>query len=95
MHTIETDTNLPDIGEGTIYYGLGWMSFNQSGIIYEGHHGDIFGSHCRMKYRVSDKTGVIFFYNHSPPIKDKEKLDLTLKSFEIIFEELFKKADEL
>lgn len=90
MHTIHAYVN-----SSGYYYGLGWMFFNQNGTMYEGHHGDTFGSHARMKYRETDKTGVIFLLNGDPYLKDREKINLFLNSFSLIFEELFKKADKL
>jgi len=76
-------------------YGLGWMFFNESGTIYQGHDGDTFGYAARMKYRESDKTGVIFFVNYSPLPKDEEQRQACLEIYELIFQELFSKADEL
>jgi len=88
MHTIHAYAN-----SSGYYYGLGWMFFNQNGTMYEGHHGDTFGSHARMKYRVTDKTGVIFFLNGDPYLQGMEKRRLFLEALRLIFDDLFKKAD--
>ena len=92
MHTIHYHGGYPESVDWR--YGLGWMFFNDSGVGYQGHHGDTFGSHCRMKYRESDKTGVIFFHNYSPPMKNIEKNIQLMEIYPVIFDVLFNKADE-
>lgn len=93
MHTLYSYTNISGLVD--FYYGLGWMIFNESGTEYQGHHGDTYGSHCRMKYRLSDKTGVIFFHNFSPSMTDIEKNKQLIGIYPVIFEELFKLADKI
>jgi CubicO group peptidase (beta-lactamase class C family) len=60
MHTVQ----YPNSSVYIIYrFGLGWLFTEENGEIYQGHDGDIFGFHARMRFRESDKTGVIYFYN--------------------------------
>jgi CubicO group peptidase (beta-lactamase class C family) len=45
-------------------YGLGWAIWHSPDAeIYEGHIGSVYGGQALMKYRVSDKTGVILLWN--------------------------------
>jgi len=90
MHTAHTYGNISGF---EFYYGLGWMIMNNTGTIYQGHPGGTIGSHCHMKYRESDKTGIIFFDNYYT--LDMEKAKLLGQAHNFISKELFKIADGL
>ena len=97
MHTIQYPAEGypkdPSIWPTNCQYGLGWMFMNDSGTMYQGHPGTTIGSHCRMKYSESDKTGIIIFDNYYT--LDMEKAKLLAQACNSISEELFKIADGL
>lgn len=51
-------------------YGYGWMFYNISGTLYQGHDGGTPGFTARMVYNEMNKTGVIFFFNRSTGTKE-------------------------
>jgi CubicO group peptidase (beta-lactamase class C family) len=87
MHTIYCEN--ASSGGISFSYGFGWMFFNISGKIYQGHDGDAPGFTARMVYNKENKTGIIFLFNRSR----KTIEDFTLCG-ELI-KKLFTKSEEL
>jgi len=85
MHRIHTQNN-----SGVFHkfdYGYGWMIWNTTGETVQGHDGDVFGGAATMRYRASDKVGVIFFVNS----KINGPLERIVES--LVTRELFTKGD--
>jgi CubicO group peptidase (beta-lactamase class C family) len=75
-------------------YGLGWSIWNSwNKEKYEGHTGSVYGGQALMKYRVSDKKGVILFWNQFQLI-DKIPRPLERLSCLCIEKLMFKKSNE-
>ena len=94
MHTLHYYHELTEHYQ--FQYGLGWMFFNKSGVIYQGHGGDTFGYKARMLYRGIDMTGVILLINKNivfgRSAEDAFKFHETLGQ---IIDLLFLKSEEL
>lgn len=58
MHSVQYPNN-----KYSFQYGLGWQIWYRGGEKYVGHTGSLYGILTEMKYRESDKTGIIFFMN--------------------------------
>lgn len=61
MHTIHYYHELTQISN--FQYGLGWMFFNISGMIYQGHAGGEPGFRAHMIFNETNKIGIILLFN--------------------------------
>ncbi|KYK25114.1 hypothetical protein AYK24_05255 [Thermoplasmatales archaeon SG8-52-4] len=61
--TVELMHNISAVTDGRLYYGfgLGWIVYNDTN--FSGHDGDLTGGHARMKWNMSGKFGIIYFWN--------------------------------
>jgi len=75
-------------------YGLGWMFFNKSGTMYQGHHGDTIGYKARMLFRESDKTGAIILINKWPGILSFKNPQSEHEALKQILDLLFLKSEK-
>jgi len=82
MHTLYSKNTNSGVLNYT--YGLGWMFFNISGMIYQGHDGDTPGFTARMVYCEKNETGIIFFFNRNR--SSEEDINLCDKLVEILCE---------
>jgi len=84
MHRIQYPSN-----KYGFQYGLGWQIWKIGGQTYIGHTGGLYGVATNMRFRTSDKVGIIFFTN-------KEIYNVReIIAFSLIERLLFWKADKL
>lgn len=93
MHTVQ----YPNSSIYVIYrFGLGWLIIpNENGEAYQGHDGDLFCFHAKMRICNSTDGGIIFFYNvGSGPWKALRKIDFKIENMclHLIKNLLFEKA---
>jgi len=89
----------PNSWDDGYQWGLGWYFKKRwDGEIYGGHSGIIIGSRAVMRFRKSDKVGVIFFYNQNQMIGKREQIRIVgrIEKFarSMVEKSLFKKAEE-
>jgi CubicO group peptidase (beta-lactamase class C family) len=90
MHKVQYSKNLPNVQGAK--YGLGWFVWERFGKEkYSGHGGDGIASHADMKYRISDKIGIIYFVNRA--LVGSDFTSFITRMF-VLEKVLFKKANE-
>lgn len=70
MHSYHSNTNFAE----NLTYGFGWMLWKDgNNETYGGHSGGILGGRAEMWYRLSDKIGVIYFWNQNQYVNFLDK----------------------